>query len=209
MGDHTEQFPGLPFTQPEVEAIAQLIPNSQVLLNRELSRAALMAQLKNYNVLHLAANARIVPGKSEESFIVLGDGDRLTLKELQTWNLSHVDLMVLSGCNTATTEGQDGVEVLSFTSALQRAGAKSVMGSLWTVDDQVTQKLMDQFYRSWASGTMTKTEALQQAQLAMIRSEPTSNKQKAELHLRPVFQAEKHIGHPFYWARFILAGNGL
>ncbi|NEO95081.1 MAG: CHAT domain-containing protein, partial [Moorea sp. SIO3G5] len=64
--------------------------------------------------------------------------------------------------------------------------------SLWNVDDQGTQALMNKFYQVLKQGKVTKAEALRQAQIALITNKVGDD-----------------FGHPFYWAPFILIGNGL
>ncbi len=204
IGDRTERFPPLIYTKSEVEAIANLVPNTTVLLDQAFSREALLAQMGSHNVVHLATNAKFSPNTPEDSLILLGNGDRVMFKDLQNWNLTNVDLLVLSSCDTAIGGVRgDGTEILSFAYMAQRAGAKAVLGSLWAVDDRGTQILMSQFYGSLAQGA-TKTDSLRQAQLAMIQSDRTKGIGTAE---DP--QTKKRLSHPFYWAAFVLTGNGL
>ncbi|NET68162.1 MAG: CHAT domain-containing protein, partial [Moorea sp. SIO1G6] len=74
----------------------------------------------------------------------------------------------------------------------QNAGADAAIASLWSVDDKGTQVLMNKFYEVLKQGNVTKAEALRQAQIAFISSKVGSG-----------------FEHPFYWAPFILIGNGL
>jgi CHAT domain-containing protein len=128
--------------------------------------------------------------------------------------LSNVDLVVLSACETGIgiTSKANGVEVLGLGYQFQRAGAKATIASLWQVSDGGTEKLMDIFYELLKQG-MTKAEALQQAQIALITGDFT-----ADGKLRGNFRIETssnqapiptNLKHPFYWAPFILIGNGL
>ncbi|NER06344.1 MAG: CHAT domain-containing protein, partial [Okeania sp. SIO3C4] len=68
----------------------------------------------------------------------------------------------------------------------QEAGALATLATLWQVDDQGTHEFMNDFYAALKNGA-TKSEAVQKAQIAMINSE---------------------FNHPYYWAPFILIGNG-
>ena len=100
-----------------------------------------------------------------------------------------VDLLTLSACDTAIGgTGANGKEVEGFAVLAQRKGAKAVIATLWPVADASTNELMQAFYRIRESKKgMTKVEALQQAQLALLHGSAYS--------------------HPYYWAPFILIGN--
>ena len=74
---------------------------------------------------------------------------------------------MLSGCDTALGKLSSGDELVGLTRAFIYAGTPSVMASLWKVDDSSTAQLMSGFYKNLK--TMTKVDALRQAQLAMIR----------------------------------------
>ncbi|MDA0867624.1 MAG: CHAT domain-containing protein, partial [Cyanobacteria bacterium] len=108
----------------------------------------------------------------------------------------------------------DGVEVLGLGFELQRVGAKAVMASLWTVSDRGTQSLMVEFYTALARGD-TKAEALQAAQIALIRNQLVEEIGGDRAGARPVAlegtATPRAVGysHPYYWAPFILIGNGL
>jgi CHAT domain-containing protein len=101
-------------------------------------------------------------------------GDRkpgiLTAEDLGSRDQRQTDLVVLSGCETGAgcTAGGDGV--LGLTRAFLTAGARTVISSLWKVDDAATTHLMTEFYRNlWERG-LPKSEALRQAQLAVMRN---------------------------------------
>ncbi|NJK52484.1 MAG: CHAT domain-containing protein [Leptolyngbyaceae cyanobacterium SU_3_3] len=96
----------------------------------------------------------------------------------------------------------------------QSRGARATIASLWQVDDSGTQTLMDAFYEFLKSGKYSKTEALQQAQIKLIHDRKNQTGQKrGGLEVEPDRGAvPKSIGsldHPYYWAPFILIGNGL
>ena len=93
----------------------------------------------------------------------------LTAEEIGSLDLRRTDLVVLSACETGIgcTAGGDGV--LGLTRAFLTAGARSVVSSLWKVDDAATSLLMREFYSNlWERG-MTKSESLRQAQLTVLR----------------------------------------
>jgi CHAT domain-containing protein len=101
----------------------------------------------------------------------------------------------------------------------QKKGAKAVLATLWSVADESTRAFMVEFYRLYQKPDITKAEALQQAQTAMIegRLKPTvkGEKKRAELvggvqgasGKSFVFNKAKPFAHPYYWSPFVLIGN--
>jgi CHAT domain-containing protein/tetratricopeptide (TPR) repeat protein len=191
VGDQQFDFSGLPFAGKEIENLGSTIPNTTKLLNASFQRDAITEPKQSYNIIHLATHAAFVSGKPEESFILLGNGDRLSLREVQNLKMPAVDLVVLSACQTALGGVVGGgEEILGFGYQMQRTGAKAAIASLWTVSDGGTQALMDVFYREIQKEKTSKIESLRQAQLSMIHSSITE------------------FTHPYYWSAFILIGNG-
>ena len=192
---------GLPFAGREVENLAATIPDTKKLLDNQFNRDTVLL-MNDYSIVHLATHAAFVSGEPEDSFIMFGNGDRATLREIKTWSLPKVDLIVLSACQTAFggTLG-NGEEILGFGYQIQRTGARAAIASLWFVDDGGTQVLMDAFYAALKQENITKAEALRQAQIALITGQPANSSLPPKL--------SNHLSHPFYWAPFILIGNGL
>ena len=93
---------------------------------------------------------------------------------------------MLSACETA--EG-DKRAALGLAGVAVQAGARSTLASLWTVDDESGAPLISQFYRELATRTMTKAEALRQAQLSLLR--------------------DPDYRYPALWAPYVLVGNWL
>ncbi len=212
VGTRQVSLAGLPYAKVEVESLANRFNNSTQLLNADFTRSTIVPQMDDYSVVHLATHAEFVSGRPEESFILFGDGDQVTLRDVASWSLRNVDLVVLSACQT----GLGGVlgsgeEILGFGYQIQRAGAKSAIASLWSVDDGGTQTLMTAFYNYLEQG-YSKTEALRQAQIALI----TDDREVLEETQRG-FSREfgggtqtftSSFSHPYYWSPFILIGNG-
>lgn len=192
-------FEGLPFAGKEVNNIVAAIPNTQTLFDQNFTKAQTVPQMDNFNIIHLATHAAFVSGKPKDSFVLFGNGDRVTLEEVQdSWFLTNVDLIVLSACQTAVGgELGNGEEILGFGYLMQDAGAKAAIASLWSVSDGGTQALMNRFYEQLVSGGVSKAEAMRQAQIAMINGELA------------VDDSLSDTSHPYYWSPFILIGNGL
>jgi CHAT domain-containing protein len=142
----------------------------------------------------------------------------LEVREIFGMNLK-ADLVVLSGCETGLGKLSTGDELVGLTRAFIYAGTPSVIASLWKVDDASTAQLMSVFYKNLK--TMSKVEALRQAQLALIRGSGQS-----ELLARRGIGGIGKLGetpnaalpapsslsistsHPYFWAPFVLVGDG-
>jgi CHAT domain-containing protein/tetratricopeptide (TPR) repeat protein len=200
-------FSGLPFAKPEVETIARLYPNTRQLIDRAFTRAATEPILNDYNIVHLATHAMFTTGSPEDSFILFGDGSTITMRDVSSLDLDNVDLVVLSSCQTAVSTMQltDGKEILGFGYQIQETGARAAIASLWAVDDGGTEALMSRFYTALQSGNLSKTAALQQAQIALIQGATLT----PLAHLDNPENQPTTLEHPYYWASFILIGNGL
>ena len=176
------------------EEIAELkrTTHSDRLLNEEFTVSRFREQVSSgsYRIVHIASHAMF--SQSAETSFILAYDDVLTIDELQTLlraeqvQKNPIELLSLSACQTA--EGDDRAP-LGIAGAALRARAQTALGSLWPVDDQATKALMVRFYELLNVGDATKAQALQRAQLELIKN--------------PSFD------HPFYWAPFILVGSWL
>ncbi|MEG5176022.1 CHAT domain-containing protein [Microcoleus sp. B3-D7] len=199
---------GLEFAGREVENLAATIPGTTKLLDKQFNRDTVLL-MNDYSIVHLATHAAFLVGEPEDSFIMFGNGDRATLREIKTWSLPKVDLIVLSACQTAVGGRLgNGEEILGFGYQVQRTGARAAIATLWFVDDGGTQDLMDAFYAALKQENMTKAEALRQAQIALITGNYAASGQQPISSSAPS-QLSNSLSHPFYWAPFILIGNGL
>ncbi|HZG52168.1 MAG TPA: CHAT domain-containing protein [Pyrinomonadaceae bacterium] len=188
----------------------------------ESFRAALR---QRFPVVHIASHFAVQPGNETDSFLLLGDGNRLPVSKIRSGvnMFGGVELLTLSACDTATGgTGADGKEVESFAVHAQRQGAKSVMASLWPVADASTKQLMQSFYRIRnAQPGMLKAEALRRAQVSLLRGEATdlvggierrgllkgAPQRGVEGGAPSAVGAKTDFAHPFFWAPFILIGN--
>ena len=202
----TRPLPGfepLPAVKGELEGILKAgALEGEVYLDEAFTAERLRETLKGkVGLLHLASHFVFQPGTETDSFLLLGDGSRLSLRELREagFNFRGVELLTLSACETALGGGADanGREVEGLGALAQQRGARAVMATLWPVADASTGLLMQQFYRLRAEdGAISKAEALRQAQLALLTG-------------RIRHESGAPFAHPFFWAPFILMGNWL
>ncbi|TYQ24099.1 CHAT domain-containing protein [Pseudanabaena sp. UWO311] len=183
-------FEGLPATITEVQKIASLFPNTTTFTEAAFSKQITATKANSHTILHLATHGQLSVGTPEDSFILFGNGEKATIREIQDWSLSNVDLVILSACQSGLgSKLGTGVEILGLGYQMQSAGARVAIASLWKVNDAGTQALMTAFYGELQKGDITVTEALRRAQISLIRS--------------------SQYNHPNYWAAFFAIGNGL
>jgi CHAT domain-containing protein len=190
------EFKPLAGVKAEIGAIIKTASGGVMPGEMYLDEAFTAARLKDisqrkFPLMHVASHFRFSPGTEANSFLLLGDGERLTLGEIRTQNyrFDNVDLLTLSACETGLGGGRDaqGKEIEGFGVIAQQQGAKAVLATLWPVADESTATLMAELYRRRQSDSLTKIEALRQAQISLT-------------------QGLKYA-HPYYWAPFILMGN--
>lgn len=204
----------LPAVPPELATIAKLW-SSQTYLNEGFTVDTLTTELNQtpYGIVHLATHAYFNAGDRNQSYIDFRE-QKLTLAELPqlNWNNSLIDLVVLSGCQTAL--GDRDAE-LGFAGFVVQAGVKSALASLWRASDSGTLVLMSHFYKALQAAP-TKARALQQAQLAMLhRVQPTivsqmllaSQSQSSDVTPQEIQWQNQDFSHPYYWSTFTLIGT--
>jgi CHAT domain-containing protein len=185
-------------------------------LDRDFTRESFDAAMRqpDKGVVHIATHFDSRPGIAANSHLLLGDGVELSLAEIEATPrlFSGVDLLTLSACSSAFTNGsEDGREVDSFGTIAQRLCARGVVASLWSVSDEATARLMETMYRTRQTKLeLGKSEALRRAQQQM--TDETLKPAAAGERDRGVSRSDRTTPaaswrHPFYWAPFILIGN--
>ncbi len=205
-----EDFEPLPAVKSELESIVRQgatgLIRGELKLDQQFSARTLREALaQKHPLVHIASHFVFRPGNESTSFLLLGDGDKLTLNRIREDKLdfSHVDLMTLSACETALGGGRNaqGEEIEGLGALVQKQGAKGVIATLWPVADESTGLLMRNFYQLREQKKLSKSAALRQAQLVLLK-EGAVNRDNARGAAGP-------HAHPFYWAPFILMGNWL
>jgi CHAT domain-containing protein/Tfp pilus assembly protein PilF len=234
--EHHDPFPSLPMVREELDSIIRsrnapgAVFNGTKLLDKSFTWQSMQKGLKKkFPLVHIASHFQCAPGNDTTSFILLGDGERLSIDKIRSQSnlFGGVDLLTLSACNTAVGNvGQDGKEIECFGVFAQRQGAKAIVASLWPVADISTSLLMKEFYMGIAKGK-SKAEALQDAQIALLTGRINSDHISTSVgrSTTPVEEKENlaeegepslfrfktdpkmPLAHPFFWAPFILIGN--
>jgi CHAT domain-containing protein len=139
----------------------------------------------------------------------------LTGEKLTTCNLQNTELVVLSACETGLGPVAGGEGVFGLQRAFHMAGARTVIASLWRVDDNATRALMVEFYKNLWQRKLPRLEALRQAQCAMRKYyDPKYGELMAEPVTRGMTSSGEALSTPYseglspsYWAGFVLSGD--
>jgi CHAT domain-containing protein len=215
----------LPYVGAELNGITgqKGILAGKVMLDKQFDEGSLRDGLdQGYPIIHIASHFQFTPGSMDDSFLLLGDGSRMTLAQIRTkLNFNGVELLTLSACETALGDdsvAHHGVEVEGLGAIAQQAGAKAVLATLWPVADGSTALLMRAMYQAHKNDHVDKADALREAQLALlhgtVQAEGAGKAQRGLARTDSVpasgsFVADPRapFAHPFYWAPFILMGN--
>jgi CHAT domain-containing protein len=142
---------------------AAALPGGTLLLDRAATEEKLKSvPLYSYDVLHFAVHVAVDSDHPDRTALILADGPGSTEDGLlQAREIAHLRLgarlVVLSGCNTGSPIFQSSFDNASLVRSFLFAGAKSVLASLWTIDDTYTAYLMGQFYSHLRQGADTGT----------------------------------------------------
>ncbi|WP_229497736.1 CHAT domain-containing protein [Nostoc mirabile] len=144
-------------------------------------------QSPRFSYIHLATHGCFQKGGCpklglEENVLVFAD-QRFNIRDAALLGLQDVELITLSACQTGLQTESNGEEISGLAYLFERAGSKAVIASLWSVGDDATKAIMEQFYQNIKNG-MSKDEALRQAKFSQIDS------------------------HPYFWSPFVLIGDG-
>ncbi len=214
-------------SRSEVAMLSDLTSDPVVLLGpaaseQELVRLADAGRLSEFGTVHLATHALVDDEQPDRSALVLSQvglpdplesaiaGTRiydglLTAKEIvREWDL-NADLVTLSACETGLGRELVGEGYIGFAHAFLQAGARSLLVSLWKVEDEATSLLMRRFYENRAGSYERERNGLTgqpMAKAAALR--------EAKLWLRGYVDEQGHrpYEHPYYWAAFVLIGEG-
>ncbi len=131
------------------------------------------------------------------------DDGILTALEVAHLDLGRVDLATLSACETGLGKWAAGEGLLGLQRAFQVAGARSVVATLWTIDDEAGRQLMIDFYDNLWGKKMSRVQALRAAQLTMLREGGKRGFVRLDV---PKGSPSRRVP-PYYWAAFVLSGD--
>ncbi|WP_219898685.1 CHAT domain-containing protein [Phormidesmis priestleyi] len=190
-----QTFPALPNVRTELAGVEGKIPGSKQLLDEAFTSIGMQKELSQtvYPMIHLATHGKFGTDP-DDTFIVTGNSQKLTLNELDhvirgtTRNREPLELLTLTACETAVGDDRSS---LGLAGVAIQAGARSALASLWSIDDAATAEVATEFYANLRDANLTKAQALQLAQKALI-----------EKSLK-----NPQFSHPAYWSPFVLVGN--
>jgi CHAT domain-containing protein/Flp pilus assembly protein TadD len=186
---------GLPASIIEVENIASTFPATSKYVEQNFTSQAIRDKTTGKAIIHLATHAEFKNGSPFDSYLLFGDGSKLTLAEVNDLKLKDTQLVVLSACQTGLGSLGTGTEILGFGYQVHRAGAKASIASLWKVSDGGTQILMSAFYDNLRKANIDVSTSLREAQLSMIN--------------RNIKEDAVNYNHPYFWSAFVLISNSL
>jgi CHAT domain-containing protein len=184
-------FPGLPNVEDEIASIEQLYGGT-VLKNQSFVVANMERELADrpFSIVHIASHGQF-DSEIANTFLLTYD-DKLSMNALEQFIASTkfredpVELLTLSACQTAA--GDDRA-ALGLAGIAVKAGARSAVATLWTVNDPASAALVTEFYEQLKDPQLSKAQALQRAQLKI--------------------SSDLRYWHPSYWSPFLLIGNWL
>jgi CHAT domain-containing protein len=170
-----------PFIRDEVEAVSKILPRSNLFVGSEATETVLKEEGRSARYIHIATHGRFREDNPMFSSIRLGTS-YLNVHGLRSMRLP-ADLVVLSGCSTGQNSVLAGDELVGLVRGLLAAGPKTLVLSLWDIDDKRTSAFMTMFYKALVDG-LPKVQALAHAMRQLMSQNP----------------------HPYYWAPFVLVG---
>src|SRR5205807_4335662 len=153
-------------------------------LRKAATKSEVLVRFPEAGLVHVDAHAFFDPDDPLESGIVLADGV-LTAREILQHRL-HADLLVLSACESGQVGSLGGEELAGLSQAFLQTGVRSLLVSLWRVNDPATAAFMQAFYTARQAGA-DKALALRQAMTQI--------------------QLDLRWSHPYYWGAFVLEGD--
>lgn len=176
----------LPAAEEEGKSITAMFPGSKLFVEKQANKENLFKYGSEAEILHFATHGVWDSTDSTKNHLELANGQELAQEEIFEMGLDGTSIVTLSACNTAMGETVADKYVASLAEAFWIAGCRTVVASLWQVEDTSTGLLMTQFYEKLKEGK-PKGEALREAQMAVLHQEK--------------------YAHPYFWSGFSMFGD--
>ncbi|PHN03997.1 CHAT domain-containing protein [Flavilitoribacter nigricans] len=188
---HRPALAPLDYNAEEVKGLAREV-GATTLIGQEATRSKFLDLAGQYRILHLATHGIANIYRSEFSYLAFTLPDttangRLYVQDLYQMELP-ADMIVMSACESGIGRFQAGEGAISLGRGFAAAGARSLIATLWNVNDHKTSEFMQDFYREMKKG-LSKDEAIRKVQ---------------QNYLKKAGQAD---AHPFYWAAYLPIGD--
>ncbi|MFT5168292.1 MAG: CHAT domain-containing protein/Tfp pilus assembly protein PilF, partial [Saprospiraceae bacterium] len=188
----SDTLQALPFSGDEAAMVAKITSGDQW-LGTEATLDNFTTQAPDYRILHLSTHGIADDKVGDYAYLAFGsrehknEYEKLFIRDIYNIPL-NADMVVLSACKTAYGKLQKGEGIISMARAFAYAGSKSIITSHWSVDDQSTGMIMEEFYKQLAKNA-SKDKALRTAKLKYMKDNKGLK------------------AHPFFWAAFIGIGD--
>jgi CHAT domain-containing protein/tetratricopeptide (TPR) repeat protein len=177
----------LKYSKEEVSEIANILNADKILTEKDATESNFKRNAEFRSIIHLSTHSFLFNKQPVIFFSNVSDPDNdgfLEASEIVQLKLNS-DLVVLSSCNSGLGRIDESEGIIGMSKAFFEAGAKSIIVSLWEVNDKYTSRLMTLFYKKLSDG-LDKSEALRQAKIEFIK---------------------EYSPNPYYWGAFVLSGD--
>ena len=182
-----ERLGNLPWTEVEIKNIKNRFRKNKVLKGFRASETFVKNEnLNKYDIIHFATHGIMFYEQYQNSSLMLSKDDKndglLTYNEIKNLDLSGVDVVFMSACNTNFARPFKNLTIPSLQQAFKDSGARSVVSTLWLIDDKATSLFVDIYYDQYLK-IGSSSYALNEARKIFIEQYP-------------------EYSHPYYWAGF-------
>ena len=185
-------LPRLSHAREEARQVAQSYREPSVLADDTATASRFLEEIGSADLVHVATHAVLHPRSASSSFLLLapdgkGHNGLLTLPTIANLHLTRSPLVVLAGCETGVSGAGRG-SLRSLASAFLAAGSRGVVGTLWSVEDEVTASFSVALHRHLREQSRLSA-AVRAAQLEMMKS------------------SDPHLRDPLAWGAFVSYGS--
>lgn len=208
----------LPLARVESELIARTARHPLLLHGRQATPQAFLEHAGRFDVVHLACHGSVDTEAPGQATLALSGG-RLTLDEIvSSLVLDDIALVLLTACRSGQADSVIPDETLDIGSTFLAAGARSVVSSMWPVDELAATLFLWQLFRLWdwgeglplpaaVHGSRLWLRDLTVADLTTIGREEKDLQRPIETYNRLLPLTKKRFDEPYYWATFTYAGG--